>query len=167
MTISSSPIHPPRGVSRSFWRLPIWLYRLHLGWLLTGHFIMLDHVGRKSGQVRQTVIEVVKHDKINDVYYVASGFGVTADWYQNLLKTPQARLHSGFRNETVVAEVLPTDMAEEVIQDYARRYPMAIRILAKIIGYEIKKGEENYREFAKAVPIVTLKVQEKNKPRGD
>jgi deazaflavin-dependent oxidoreductase (nitroreductase family) len=161
MTMSLSHIHPPRGLSRIFWRLPIWLYRAHLGWLLTGHFLMLEHVGRKSGRGRQAVIEVVKHDKVNDVYYVASGFGLTADWYQNLLKTPQARIHSGFRHEAVVAEVLPTNQAEEIIMDYARRYPTAIRALARIIGYEIKKGEENYREFARLVPIVALNVQGK------
>jgi hypothetical protein len=42
--------------------------------------------------------------------------------------------------------------------DYARRYPTAIRTLARIIGYEIKKGETDYRGFAKVVPIVALKV---------
>ena len=27
---------PPRGIKAIPWRLPIWIYRLHLGWLL-GH----------------------------------------------------------------------------------------------------------------------------------
>jgi hypothetical protein len=42
--------------------------------------------------------------------------------------------------------------------DYARRYPFAIRTLAKIVGYKFNKGEVDYREFAKVVPIVALKV---------
>lgn len=158
MTVSPSHVHPPRGLSRFFWRLPIWLYRLHLGWLITGHFLMLEHIGRKSGLPRQAVIEVVKHDKAKDVYYVAAGFGPASDWYQNLLKTPQARIHSGFRREKVEAAVLSIDEAGNIIMDYARRYPAAIRTLAGIIGYEVKKGEEDYRALVRFVPIVALKV---------
>lgn len=158
MTLSSSHIHPPRGFSRKMWRLPIWLYRARLGWLLTSHFLLLEHVGRKSGQVRQAVLEVLKRDKTSDVYYLAAGFGPASDWYLNLLKTPQAKIQSGFRKANVIAEVLSMDEAGRIILDYARRYPFAIRTLARIIGYEVKKGEVDYREFAKVVPIVALKV---------
>ncbi len=158
MTIADSRIHPPRGLSRLLWRLPIGLYRLGLGWLLTGHFLLLEHVGRKSGQMRRVVLEVVRRDKANDVYFVAVGFGPSSDWYRNLLKTPRAKIQSGFRKADVLAEVLPIEEAERVILDYARRYPTAIRTLARIIGYEIKKGETDYRGFAQAVPIVALKV---------
>lgn len=158
MTVFPSHVHPPRGLSRFFWRLPIWLYRIHLGWLLTGHFLMLEHIGRKSGLPRQAVIEVIKHDKANDVYYVAAGFGPASDWYQNLLKTPQARIHAGFRREEADASVLSIEEAENIILDYARRYPAAIRTLAKILGYEIQKGEEDYRALVRFVPIVALKV---------
>jgi len=42
--------------------------------------------------------------------------------------------------------------------DYARRYPTAIRTLARIIGYEVGKGEFDYHGFAKVFPIVALKV---------
>jgi deazaflavin-dependent oxidoreductase (nitroreductase family) len=158
MTVSPSHVRPPRGFSRLLWRLPIGLYRAHLGWILTGHFLMLEHIGRKSGKVRQAVIEVVKHDKVKDVYYVVAGFGSNSDWYQNLLKTPRARIQSGFRKEEVDASVLSIDEAENIIMDYARRYPAAIRTLARILGYEIKKGEEDYRALVRFVPIVALKV---------
>lgn len=158
MCLSSSHIHPPRGFSRTLWRLPIWLYRAHLGWLITSHFLMLEHVGRKSGQTRQAVLEILKHDKASDVYYLAAGFGPSSDWYQNLLKTPQAKIQSGFRKVDVIAEVLSVDEAERIITDYARRYPFAIRTLARILGYEIKKDETDYRGFANVVPIVALNV---------
>ena len=158
MSLSSSHIRPPRGFSRTMWRLPIWLYRAHLGWLITSHFLLLEHTGRKSGQARQAVLEILKHDKASDVYYLAAGFGPSSDWYQNLLKTPQAKIQSGFHKADVIAEVLSVDEAERIIMDYARCYPAAIRTLAKIIGYEVKKGEVDYREFAKVVPIVALKV---------
>ena len=158
MKTANSQIRPPRGFSRLFWRLPIWLYHVHLGWLLTSHFLLLQHIGRKSRQARYAVLEVIQRDKANDVYYIAAGFGSSSDWYQNLLKAPQAKIQSGWRKVDVMAEVVSIEMTERIIIDYAHRYPSAIRTLAKIIGYEIKKGEENYSEFAKVVPIVALKV---------
>jgi deazaflavin-dependent oxidoreductase (nitroreductase family) len=161
MSTAKSHIHPPRGFSRLVWRLPIGLYRARLGWILTSHFLLLEHVGRKSGQVRQAVLEVLRHDKTGDVYYLAAGFGPSSDWYQNLLKTPRAKIQSGFRKADVLAEVLPIEEARRIILDYAHRYPTAIRTLARIIGYEVKKGEEDYREFAKVVPIVAVKVIQK------
>jgi deazaflavin-dependent oxidoreductase (nitroreductase family) len=163
MTAFPSHIHPPRGFSRLVWRLPIWLYRARLGWLLTSHFLLLEHVGRKSGQVRQAVLEVLQRDKANDVYYLAAGFGPASDWYQNLLKTPKAKILLGVRKADVTAEVVSIEEAERIITDYARRYPTAIRTLARILGYKIQKGQEDYREFAKVVPIVALKVRKNSK----
>ncbi|MEW5940702.1 MAG: hypothetical protein AB1750_13620, partial [Chloroflexota bacterium] len=64
----------------------------------------------------------------------------------------------GIRKADVIAEVLSIEEAGEIIMDYARRYPFAIRTLARIVGYEVGKGEMDYREFAKVVPIVALKV---------
>jgi len=49
---------PVRGPLRMLLRLPIWLYRLQLGWLQGERGLMLTHIGRSSGRVRQTVLEV-------------------------------------------------------------------------------------------------------------
>ena len=51
----------PSGFSRLMFRLPIYLYKVGLGGLLGGRFLLLNHVGRKSGQPRQAVVEVVRH----------------------------------------------------------------------------------------------------------
>jgi hypothetical protein len=58
-----SETHPPRGLLRLALRLPIWLYRWRLGWLLGDRFLLLTHTGRKSGLPRQVVLEVVHHDE--------------------------------------------------------------------------------------------------------
>jgi hypothetical protein len=82
MTNGSSP----RGLTRLAFRLPIWLYRLRLCWLLGERFLMLTHIGRKSGRPRYTVIEVVRHDRASDCYVIASGFGAHTDWFRNIQK---------------------------------------------------------------------------------
>ncbi len=55
-------VQPPRGLARLGWRAPIWFYRLGLGGLLGRRFVLLNHIGRKSGQPRQAVLEVVHHN---------------------------------------------------------------------------------------------------------
>ena len=47
---------PPRTrLRRALFRAPIWLYRLGLGGLLGGRFLLLTHTGRTSGRPRQVV----------------------------------------------------------------------------------------------------------------
>ncbi|MEO2169431.1 MAG: hypothetical protein ABGY42_15180 [bacterium] len=46
-------VRPPIGLKRLFFRLPIRLYQLRLGRLLGGRFVLLHHIGRKSGLARQ------------------------------------------------------------------------------------------------------------------
>jgi hypothetical protein len=65
----------PRGLSRLACRLPIWLYRAGLGWVMGYRFRYLTHIGRKSGQPRHTVLEVVRYDKATSTCIVASGWG--------------------------------------------------------------------------------------------
>jgi hypothetical protein len=45
----------PHGLTRLAFRLPIWLYRLRLGWLLGDRLLLLTHIGRTSGQRRDRV----------------------------------------------------------------------------------------------------------------
>jgi hypothetical protein len=52
----------PAGALRLAFRLPIYLYRLDLGWLLGHRFLLFAHLGRKSGLLRETVLEVILYD---------------------------------------------------------------------------------------------------------
>ena len=79
---------PPGRFLRMVLRLPLWLYRLRLGFLLGRRFLLLTHTGRKSGLARQAVLEVVRHDRATGTYVVASGWGEGSDWFRNIQKTP-------------------------------------------------------------------------------
>ncbi|WFR73002.1 hypothetical protein P9209_03930 [Prescottella defluvii] len=57
MRITERP-SPPTGWKRRFFRMPITLYRWHLGALLGHRFVLVEHVGRRSGRTRQVVLEV-------------------------------------------------------------------------------------------------------------
>ncbi|MEZ4866779.1 MAG: nitroreductase family deazaflavin-dependent oxidoreductase [Caldilineaceae bacterium] len=150
----------PTGIKRWFFRLPIALYRLGLGWLLGGRFVLLNHIGRKSGQVRQAVVEVVRHDKATDTYTICSGFGPKTQWYQNLLATPDITIQVGARKLDVHAEPLSTSAGGDEMVDYARRNPTAAHKLAQFMGFQTDGSEASYREIGMQLPFVALRPRQ-------
>lgn len=147
---------PPRGLARRMYRLPIWLFHVHQGWLLGGRFLLLTHTGRKSGLRRQTVLEVIQHDKASDTYYVFAGFGEKSDWLQNVEKTPEVVINVGRRRLHALATRLSPEEAELKILDYARRYPIAIRVLPRMMGYKVDGTEEDFRTLARMGVVVAF-----------
>jgi deazaflavin-dependent oxidoreductase (nitroreductase family) len=65
------------------------------GGILGGRFLLLEHIGRKSGRTRQTVLEVVGHDAESGRYVVASGWGTRSDWFQNVERGPRVTVQVG------------------------------------------------------------------------
>jgi len=160
-------VHPPRGLLRWLARFPIWLYRAGLGWLLSGRFLMLTHIGRKSGLPRQAVLEVVQHDKDSDTYFVAVGFGENSDWYRNILKTPDVMIHSGRRQLAACAERLQTEAAGQIVVEYARRHPVAIREIARVLGYRLDGTQVDYAALGRIIPIIALRPPSEWRRTGD
>lgn len=149
---------PPSGLSRLMWRLPIWLYKARLGRLLGKRFLLLNHIGRKSGLPRQAVLEVIHYDKERNCYLVASGFGKKSQWYQNLLHTPEVTIQVGGQKLAVVADMLLPEVRADVMADYAKRNPKTARYLMHLIGYEVDGSEEDYRAMGRdVIPIVAFR----------
>jgi deazaflavin-dependent oxidoreductase (nitroreductase family) len=151
---------PPQGLLRLMLRLPIWIYRLRLGWLLGNSFLLLTHVGRKTGLPHQTVVEVVSHNSTNDRYVIASGWGEKSDWFRNIQKTPEVRVQVGRRNFQAHATILSVAEAEEVLLNYARKHPAAFRELAKfMMGERLGATKEDCSRLAQSIPLVALRRQ--------
>lgn len=151
----------PRGLMRFFARIPIYLFDAGLGRLFGSRFVVLTHIGRNSGLPRKVALEVVRHDKSSDTYYVASGWGEEADWYRNVIKNPKIVIQAGSKRLPGIAERLPTERAEEELLTYARRYPTAIKSLAGIMGYEVDGTAEGYRALGRRLPIFALRPDPK------
>ncbi|HIL81283.1 MAG TPA: nitroreductase family deazaflavin-dependent oxidoreductase [Myxococcales bacterium] len=147
---------PPQGWSRSFYRAPIVLYRMGLGGLLGRRFILLHHVGRRSGLARQAVLEVVRHDPATNTCIIASGLGERADWFRNLMAQPEARIELGWKRIDIRAERLPLDEAELEMLDYGQRNPRSAKLVAKLIGYEHDGTDEDLRSLAGVLPLIRL-----------
>ncbi|MFW6034053.1 MAG: nitroreductase family deazaflavin-dependent oxidoreductase [bacterium] len=146
----------PTGVRRMLYRLPVWLYRARLGVLLGTRFVLINHVGRKTGRWRQVVVEVVDRDPATGAVTVASGFGPDADWYRNLLAHPQATIQLGSRSATVRAVPLSEDGAAEAMARYARRHPRAARGLSALMGFRVDGSKADYLEAGRRIPMLRL-----------
>jgi len=139
--------------------MPIWFYRVGLGGLLGKRFLLLNHTGRKSGQLRQAVVEVAGFDPATNTYVVASGFGPNSDWYRNVCATPQVTIQVG--NRRMQAESQPLSPAESgaAMVEYAHRHPSAARGLARILGYQVDGSDEGYQRVAEQhIPFVAFRV---------
>ncbi|NIS82513.1 MAG: nitroreductase family deazaflavin-dependent oxidoreductase [Anaerolineales bacterium] len=151
---------PPRGIMRIIFRFPITLYRAGLGWVFGDRALMLTHIGRISDLPRQAVIEVMRYDKESDTYFIASGWGEKSDWFLNIQKNPHVQVIVGRRRFKAVAKLLPIEQAADEILRYARRYPLAFRILTRFIGYRVRDTEEDIRACAQVLPLFALHPDE-------
>ena len=156
------PKLPPTGWRKHLWRAPIHLYKIGLGPLMGKKFLLLNHIGRKSGQVRQAVLEIDRYDPETDTYIVASGFGKKSDWYRNLQKTPEATIQVGRKKLKVKAELLSPEQSAEEMARYAKAHRKAAMNLAGLIGLEVENPNdpEEWRTIGREyIPFVALHVQ--------
>lgn len=150
---------PPNGLKRYLWRAPIVIYSLKLGWMFGGRLLLLKHTGRKSGEVRKAVLEVVNHDPHGKWYMVASGFGKESNWYRNILATPSTKITVKTKEYDAFALVLPLEEAKVVLKNYSERNPVVAKSLSSLLGYNLKTLEDFYK-LAEYVPIVRFDIQD-------
>jgi deazaflavin-dependent oxidoreductase (nitroreductase family) len=113
----------PTGALRLAFRLPIYLYRLGLGQLLGHRFMLLTHLGRRTGRVYQTALEVVRYDPSLRETVVASGWGERSDWYRNQKAHPALEIRTGRERYAPEQRFLTPEGVYREIVDYERRHP--------------------------------------------
>lgn len=161
MTPSMTPTSPPSGWLRFAARLPIAFYRMGLGGLLGSRFVLLNHIGRKSGKPRQVVLEVVERDAANNTIYIASGWGKKSQWYQNIMKTPDVMIQLGWKKRSVRADPLSAYDSGKMMVNYARKYPKVAAQLVKVIGHAPANSDAEYRKLGEThMLFVALRPRE-------
>ncbi|RVW07674.1 nitroreductase family deazaflavin-dependent oxidoreductase [Prescottella agglutinans] len=160
MRITQRP-SPPTGWKRRVLRMPVTLYRWHLGALLGHRFVLVEHVGRRSGKTRQVVLEVVDHDEVGhgapDGWIVAAGYGTTSDWYRNLTAHPRARVQVGRRRSAVEADFLGAEEGGDLMAHYGRVHRKIGVRLCKSMGFDVDGSEADFREAGRNIRFVWLR----------
>ena len=148
MAVRFEAPEPPNAVIRWLFRVPVYFYRAGLGFLFGGRIILLEHVGRTSGLIRYACVEVVDRDADDGSSIIVSGYGVSSQWYRNLVAHPDIEIRVGRARRVVHAELLsPADGADAMV-DYARRCPKMGPALMKLCGAHIDGTDEVYAEVA-------------------
>jgi deazaflavin-dependent oxidoreductase (nitroreductase family) len=156
----------PSGTLRLVFRLPIYLYRLNLGWLLGHRGLLLIHQGRKSGLLWETMLEVIRYDPATKESIVLSGWGEKADWYRNIKVTPAMEVRTGGERYVPEHRFLAPEENHTEITDYERRHPLAVYIFAQVFGYPLGATESVRREFASSLRLVAFRPRDKgDEPR--
>lgn len=94
-TISPKTEQSLRQMFRRFNRFMLLMWRLGLGRLINiwpevgGRIMVIQHIGRKTGRVRQTP---VNYAEIDGAIYCTAGFGAVSHWYRNMLAQPQVEI---------------------------------------------------------------------------
>ncbi|MFQ6134952.1 MAG: nitroreductase family deazaflavin-dependent oxidoreductase [Nitrososphaerales archaeon] len=137
-------------------KLPVSIYHLRLGRLLGHRFLMLTHQGRKTGQIRHTVLEVIRYDQTSRESIVVSAYGENADWYRNIQVKPALEIQTGRDRYAPTQRFLTPDETYAEFTDYERRYPSATRILPRLLGFQYDGSESGRRTLAASFRMVSF-----------
>lgn len=144
---------------RLMFKLPVYVYRLRLGWLYEHRLLMVTHRGRKTGKIRHTVLEVVRYDPAAKESLVVSGWGKSSDWYRNLQARPALEIRTGFDRYVPQQRFLDPDEAYEELVEYERRHPWAVRAFARLLGLHYDGSESQRQELFAHFPMLAFRPQ--------
>ena len=124
-------------------KLPVFLYRFRLGWLLGNRFMQITHVGRHSGKVRRSILAVLRFDeKTKELYAVSAWKG--SDWYYNIQTSPALQVETGFVRYVPAQRILSPQEITRTFVEYREKHPIFTRIICRIPGW---KWDSTYAEF--------------------
>ncbi len=152
----------PRGLLKLFFKMPLYLHKLGIVWWIekfTGaQWMLITTTGRKSGKPRQVMVDVMKHDKETDAYYVEAAYGARADWVRNIKANPIFHGQVGRRKFPARAIELTPDQGEEVLVAFYRSVPKYARAVMSLGGLKVK-DEAELRQMARNSMLLAIKPQ--------
>lgn len=156
--------HKPGPLTVRLLRAPAQLYAWNAGWLLGQRFLMLTHVGRRSGRRHRTVLEVIGRHPATDEFLVVAGLGRSANWYRNIEANAAVEVAVGRRRFRPVYRTLPQDDAIAALTEYERRNrivaPLVRRVLSWLVGWRYDGSDGARRRLAGELPVVAFRPAE-------
>jgi deazaflavin-dependent oxidoreductase (nitroreductase family) len=150
-------------------RAPVYLYRWRCGWLLGHRFLLLIHIGRRTGRRHSTVLEIVEYRREGPEAVVISAFGRDADWPRNIEAMPNPEVVIGSQHFTAVHRLLGEAEAVRVLAGYQRRNRFIAPIVrlgfSWLLGWKFDGSKEHRRRLAAQLPFIAFRprsAQSKN-----
>jgi deazaflavin-dependent oxidoreductase (nitroreductase family) len=152
----SSTAAPARGDQKPpafmlpLMKMPLVLYRLGLSRMLGKRFMLLTHVGRRSGKVYRTVLAVLHFDEQTCEIAAVSPWSAS-NWYRNIQAAPALEVESaGVRYAPVQRALSPEEIAALFIE-FRRQYPIFSRMVARIPRWNIDSSYEEFLVLARTL----------------
>ena len=149
---------------RKLLHAPVYLYRWRLGRLLGKRFLLLTHVGRRSGLRRQTVLEVMEYRKHGPEAVVMSGFGRGSNWLRNIEANHREEVTIGSQHFVAAHRFLSEDEAINVVRGYEQRNrlagPIVRRVLTGLLGWRYDRSDESRRRLVRQLPLLAFRPRE-------
>jgi deazaflavin-dependent oxidoreductase (nitroreductase family) len=146
----------PGRLALAVFRLPLVLYSRGWGWLLGDTFLLLVHVGRKSGRSYSTVVMVLRYDQSTREAVICSAWGKDGDWIRNLQAHPALKVQLGREVFTPAQRFLSADESMAILTGFQQRHPYRSRLLAAVLGWGDLRCRSAAREFVSTRPFVSL-----------
>ena len=150
----------PGRLALAVFRLPLPLYRAGWGRLLGHTFLVLTHVGRRTGAPHDTAAMVLAEDRTTGEAVICSVWGPNADWVRNLRANPAIRVRIGRASFTPQHRFLTDEEAVAVVQHFRRHHPVRARMVQAALGLDIR-SDTVVRDLVRTRPFVAFR------PRSD
>jgi deazaflavin-dependent oxidoreductase (nitroreductase family) len=157
----SSPAVPSQKKQKApafmipFMKMPLILYRLELGRMFGKRFMLITHVGRRSGKVYQSVLAVLRFDdRTHEIMVVSPWSG--SNWYRNIQETPAVEVETnGIRYAPTQRSLSPEEIAK-LFGDFRQERPIFSRMVARIPGWNIDSSYEEFLALARTLHGVSF-----------
>ena len=137
---------------------PVHLYRWRLGWLLGKRFLLLTHIGRRTGRTHQVVVEVMDYRREIPEAIVMSGFGRNADWLLNIQAHPEPQVQLGSQTFAASFRFLDVEEAMAVVHRYERKnwfmLPIVRYVLSRLLRWRYLGTAEDRRRLVAQLPLI-------------
>ena len=150
-----------KGVLWYLFRVPLYLYRWHFGWLFGKRLLLLAHTGRRSGLRRQTVLEVVEYRQDGPEVVMANGFVADSDWARNIQARPDEEVTVGSEHFAAMHRFLGQEEAAAVIRGYEYRNrfiaPIVRAGFSWLVGWKYRSTDPDRLRLVSQIPLLAFR----------
>ncbi len=140
----------PPAFMLPFMKMPLIFYRLGLGWVFGKRFMLLTHVGRRSGKVYRTVLVALRFDETTHEILAVSPWSAS-NWYRNIQAAPALEVEMGrVRYAPKQRAASPEEITAAFIE-FRRQHPLFSRMVARIPGWKINSSYEELLDLARTL----------------
>ena len=150
-------------ILRALLHAPVYLCRWRLGRLFGHRFLLLTHIGRRSGRRFQTVLEVMEYRTQSREAVVMSGSGRNSNWLRNIEASHTAEIDFSSEHYQAVFRFLDDEEAIRVVASYEEhnRFMLRIvrRVLSRLLGWNYTGSDADRRKLVQQLPLIAFRPQ--------